>query len=138
MSTPAGTHVGARTDEMHRAPGVCIRNLRTEHLCAVDGRTCRGHARDEDLCAKHSACGQKTQTASGDGWAHLAAVSLERVADPPPMSDLQRGDGRAEGHCVEAEEAVAEDYWVLRCDIYKMVRAASLSAEQKKMTYTCS
>lgn len=95
MSTPAEAHVGTRTDEMHRAPGVRLRDLRTKHLCAVDGRACCGHARDEDLCAKHSACGQDTQTASGDEWAHLAAVSLERVADPAPMSDLQRGDGGA-------------------------------------------
>ncbi len=65
ISTPAETHAGARTDEMHRAPGVCLRDLRAEHLCAVDGRAGCGHARDEDLRAKHGQ--ERTQTASGDG-----------------------------------------------------------------------
>ncbi len=92
ISTPTFPKLARRTNEMDAPPGVHLADLLLQHLGAFDGRTCRGHACDEHLCA----------------------VGFEGVFDTSPVGYLEWGDRETDCDCVETEEAVAEDDWVLR------------------------
>ena len=125
MSTPAAAGTGTRTNEVHRAAGIHLRDLFAEDLGAVHGGACCRHTGCQNL---HDTVTRRDHVRGPQmsdrrwepgtvGMAHLYTISFERIADPSPVLDLQRRNGRAECDRVEAKESVTEHNWILGSDI---------------------
>lgn len=57
---------------------------------------------------------------------YFSTDGLEGFLNPPPVGDLQGGNGKPEGDGVKAEQPMAKHNRVLRCVIYSYKRYISV------------